>query len=323
MKTTFRPRLRFVLAVFFLALPFSVRAQFTCTTNNNEVTLTGATSYPPDGVLIIPSTFNGLPVVGIALVAFRSSPIVYASIPDSVRSIGSASFENCYSLTNLYFGNGVTNIAETVFDGSPLLTTVTVGPLNPAYSSFDGVLFDKARTTLVEFPEGGPANYVVPATVTNIGVYAFFLSYNLINIVFPKALANIESLAFNGCGALRGAYFQGTPPASGGATFSESPFATVYYLPGSTGWTTTYGNAPAVLWNPHFTNSSASFGASGHFGFNIAGSTNIPVVLQVSTNGAGPVWTTLSSFTITNGSVPFTDPQSTSFSKRFYRITGP
>jgi hypothetical protein len=322
MKTRFHFRRLFALAA--LLLPVTVQAQFTCTTNGSTVTLTSCTNYPADGVFNIPGTFHGLTVIGIGQVAFDDSPIVSATFPDSVTSIGSAAFENCYLLTNLALGNGVTNIAETVFDGSPILSTVTVGPLNPAYSSLGGVLFNKDRTTLVEFPGGGPSNYVVPATVTNIGTYAFFLSGNLTYITFPKGIAHFDPSAFRGCPQLRGAFFQGNSLVDDGATFSGDNSATVYYLPGATGWNTSFGAAPAVLWNPHFTNSSATFGGPGnHFGFNIAGSTNIPLVLQASSNLAAPVWTTLSSFTLTNGSVPFTDLQSTSFSKRFYRIVAP
>ena len=325
MMNKFRFRRLLSLVLLFLALPVSVRAQFYCTTNNGGVTLTGITNYPDDGVLNIPPNFNGLPVIGIGAVAFRSGPEVSVIIPDTVISIGTAAFENCYFLTNLYIGNGVTNIAETVFDGSPILTTVTVGSLNPSYSSLGGVLFDKNQTTLVEFPGGGPANYVVPATVTNIGTYAFFLSQNLLNITLPKGLANIENSAFRGCNQLLGAFFEGPPPTDNtGATFAGDGSVTVYYLPGVADWSSFYGSAPAVLWNPHFTNSSASFGGPGnHFGFNIAGSTNIPIVLQACSNLANPVWSTLSTFTLTNGSVPYTDLQSANFKSRFYRITGP
>ena len=87
---------------------------------------------------------------------------------------------------------------------------------------------------------------------------------------------------------------------------------------------TSLQEAPAVLWNPRFTNSSASFGGPGrHFGFNITGATNIPCVLEACTNLGNPAWATLQSFTLTNGLVAFTDAQATNYPRRFYRITSP
>ena len=40
------------------------------------------------------------------------------------------------------------------FDNCTSLTSINVDALNPAYSSVDGVLFDKAQTTLLQFPDG-------------------------------------------------------------------------------------------------------------------------------------------------------------------------
>ncbi len=46
----------------------------------------------------IPRTYSGRPVTEIAPGAFRHSPIVSISIPDTVISIGSGAFEDCQSL---------------------------------------------------------------------------------------------------------------------------------------------------------------------------------------------------------------------------------
>ena len=63
--------------LFLLALPVVVQAQFTYTTNNNTITITGYTG--PGGAVTIPSTINGLPVTSIGLGAFAgcSSLTVY------------------------------------------------------------------------------------------------------------------------------------------------------------------------------------------------------------------------------------------------------
>ena len=53
--------------------------------------------------------------------------------------------------------------------------------------------------------------------------------------------------------------------------------ATVYYLPGTTGWGSTFGGVPAVLWNPQA--NSFSF-TGGQFGFNLTGPTNAVIVVE-------------------------------------------
>ncbi len=58
--------------------------------------------------------------------------------------------------------------------------------------------------------------------------------------------------------------------------------ATVYYLPGTTGWGTTFDALPAVLWNPRVRPGDASFGVrTNQFGFNVTGTSNIVVVVVV------------------------------------------
>ena len=64
-----------LLLLLLLALPAVVQAQFTYTTTNGTITITGYTG--PGGWVTIPSTINGLPVTSIGDYAFAillSSP---------------------------------------------------------------------------------------------------------------------------------------------------------------------------------------------------------------------------------------------------------
>ena len=53
--------------------------------------------------------------------------------------------------------------------GCTSLTAITVDAANPAYSSVDGVLFDKSQTTLLQYPDGKAGAYTIPDSVTSIG----------------------------------------------------------------------------------------------------------------------------------------------------------
>jgi hypothetical protein len=68
----------------------------------------------------------------------------------------------------------------------------------------------------------------------------------------------------------------------------------------------------------------AGFGVrNNQFGFDITGTTNIPIVVEACTNLAQPVWVPLRSMTLTNGLVHFSDPTETNMAARFYRISAP
>ena len=107
--------------------------------------------------------------------------------------------------------------------------------------------------------------------------------------------------------------------------FSGDNNATVYYLPGTTGWGTTFGGRPTALWflpNPLILNNGPSFGVQTNgFGFIISWATNTSVVVEACTNLANPVWSPVSTNTLTDGSSYFSDPQWTNYPDRFYRVT--
>jgi len=102
--------------------------------------------------------------------------------------------------------------------------------------------------------------------------------------------------------------------------FSYDTEATVYYLPGTTGWGPIFDGLPTVLWNPQAKNLGVR---SNQFGFTITGSSNLVIVVEATTNLVNPVWVPVATNTLTGGSSSFSDPQSTNYLRRFYRFTGP
>jgi hypothetical protein len=88
-----------------------------------------------------------------------------------------------YSVSNGEI-TSVTSIGSYAFDSCTGLTAITVGPGNPAYSSEDGVLFDLAKSTLIQYPGGKGGSYTIPASVTTIGIYAFSYCSSLTSASF-------------------------------------------------------------------------------------------------------------------------------------------
>src|SRR5262249_14780152 len=119
------------------------------------------------------------------------------------------------------------NIGDGAFARCASLIAITVDAVNPAYTSVDGVLFNKGQTTLLQYPAGKVGSYVIPGSVANIGNFAisgctgltsialphhvndigygaFSGSTSLISLVIPDSVTNIQGFAFQSCANLKG-----------------------------------------------------------------------------------------------------------------------
>jgi hypothetical protein len=93
--------------------------------------------------------------------------------------------------------------------------------------------------------------------------------------------------------------------------FNSDNNATVYYLPGTTGW------------NPQVQTRDASFGVqTNQFGFNITGINSLVIVVEACADLAHPACSPVGTNTLTGDSSYFSDPQWTNYPTRFYRLCG-
>jgi hypothetical protein len=205
------------------------------------------------------------------------------------------------------------------------LSAITVDALNPAYASVDGVLFNKSQTTLIQCPGAKSGAYTIPDSVTSIGHGAFSFCGILTNVTIGNSVSSIGSSAFVSCGSLTKVYFQGNAPSIGNQyVFADDNNATVYYLPGTTGWGTTFGGLPTALRSlpyPVILNNSPSFGVGTNgFSFIISWATNVSVVVEACTNLANPLWQPVATNALSGGTARFSDPEWTNYPARFYRL---
>ena len=129
--------------------------------------------------------------------------LISINIPSLVTSIGATAFRQS-GLTSLTIPFSVTSIGFTAFCFTKNLTNINVDSNNPNYSSQDGVLFNKNKTILFQYPTwNSRLTYTVPSTVTTIESRSFgvlnFSENKLENIVLNNDLLTILDFAFVNC----------------------------------------------------------------------------------------------------------------------------
>ncbi|MDR3366581.1 MAG: leucine-rich repeat protein [Prevotellaceae bacterium] len=145
----------------------------------------------------------GQGVTSIGSEAFDGcSGLTSVSIPTSVTSIGGRAFYGCSGLTSVSIPTSVTSIGSGAFSDCSGLTAITVDAADTSYSSENGVLFNKNKTTLICCPAGKTGSYTIPPSVTSIGSYAFSGCSGLTAVNIPEGVTSIYERAFSGCSGL-------------------------------------------------------------------------------------------------------------------------
>lgn len=194
------------------------------------------------------------------------------SLPDSIKTVGERAFYLCKGFTGLKLSASLTKIEERSFAHMYGLKTEVVipeGVTEIGESAFSCSYMPSVR---------------LPSTLKKIEKQAFMYAYNLTKITLPDGLETIGDEAFSGChprnavvlpasiksigkkafdrdGAIYGnlneipvgAYFLGDAPQIVGTLNANCSFPsdwTLFYLPGTSGWTgDTYAGYKIALWD--------------------------------------------------------------------------
>ena len=144
-------------------------------------------------------------VTEIGDMAFAASSLTAITLPEGITVIGGYAFGECPALTSIALPKSLTSIsiAGGAFLGSYALSEINVAEGSKHFASEDGVLYNKDKTTLLQYPAGKTGDsFTVPDSVTAIGDYAFYGCSILTSVALPASLTNIGEYAFNGCTAL-------------------------------------------------------------------------------------------------------------------------
>ncbi len=184
----------------------------------------------------IPKTLGGLTVVQIGDLDTYAMPFAYknfktVTIPDTVKKIDNNAFEGS-QITSIALPKSLEKFLKGAFVNCSKLASISIDSSNANYTSYKGVLYNKAKTEVVFVPEG-ITSVTIPGTlktvpkahyksgsesdsvyrttfikqpsltsvtieegVTSIGAAAFADCPNLMTITVPKSVTSIGEQAF-------------------------------------------------------------------------------------------------------------------------------
>jgi len=273
-----------VLAIVLLAISgtsedSSVRAGslngFNYTVSGSGAIATGCTSNCPAS-LIIPSTLDGLPVVGIGEAAFAGKGLTSVEIPDSVTNINPSAFEG-NSLRSVKIGasvqqigaaafrqndlrsitipNSVVSIGAQSFQWNRSLTIVSIGT---SVQTIGERAFDQTSLSTLALPNsirtiGDRAFYGLALTsvrfgtgVERIGYQAFEVN-RLTSLVLPASIVYLDAFAF-GTNQLKSVKFLGDAPPDVSFVFDNNDeLYSISRVVSAAGWGAEWGGKRVVI----------------------------------------------------------------------------
>lgn len=184
----------------YLRIPFTMdnSIMFTSWSSHINIYLDGVLTTD----LVIPAEVEQIPEFAfMCCVGLKS-----VTIPDGVRRIEKGAFSDCVGLETVKISGSVTKIGDLAFAGCSSLQSVEM-----------------------------------QAGVQIIDSHAFMWCNALESVVIPSSVTRIGELAFFDCSHLNDVYFQGNAPEvsayDGGSVSSFGDAVTIYYIPGTVGWT--------------------------------------------------------------------------------------
>ena len=182
-------------------------------------------------------------------------------IPNSISSIEKSTFMKCEKLTSINIPNSVTAIKNNAFNGCTNLSVLKIP--NSVTLIGESAFYNCTNLTDVNIPNSIKTiefstfrgcyrlnSIYIPNSVSSIGSRAFFDCYRLMDVIIPGGVTSIKGDAFSGKNGYnpikKNFFFYGNAPSVTDASILSTEYtfgssfpsnATLYYIPGKSGWT--------------------------------------------------------------------------------------
>lgn len=139
----------------------------------------------------------------LAKYSLNYSSVTNVTIPTSVTTMEDDPFYYT-PIKELYLPQSLVNLSDrNPFNLLPNVTNILVDLRNPSYASFDGVIYTKDLSNLVDYPRGRTnIEYTLPKTVKNLS-FAAFNNPHLEIVKFEDCIEFIGYYTFHGCTNLK------------------------------------------------------------------------------------------------------------------------
>ena len=179
--------------------------------NLSSYTVTGIGTCT-DSKIVIPSTYNGLPVTHIGDAAFYNTYITSIRLGESIVSIGQMSFYNCYSLKNIYINENLSFVAPYGFYNAPISNVYYSGTVSDwCQISFGNYLSNPLNNAgALYFNNELATDLIIPNGVSSINELSFYKCTSIVSVTLPQSVKTIGASAFANCSNISNVYFNGT-----------------------------------------------------------------------------------------------------------------
>jgi len=144
-------------------------------------------------------------------------------LPNSLTFLGESAFSNCTNLSSVYIPNSLifeyyigvnkyTNDIGSAFASCTGINEYIISETNPYYSTIDGILFSKNKSTIIAYPLNKKnTSYTIPENVMRINKNCFYGSVNLSTIILPYTLTEVGESSMH-CSNLKTIYIKSQEP---------------------------------------------------------------------------------------------------------------
>ena len=140
---------------------------------------------------------HGLTNIGFSAFQFCTN-LTSINIPESVERIENYAFEHS-GLVDFTIPKSVSYIGDRILGSCNQLVNINVDTMNDFYCSIDGILYNKNKSKLIQYPSGkDSSDFTIPNNVEIVENYAFSNNKHLTHIYIPTSVRDVGNGSFSG-----------------------------------------------------------------------------------------------------------------------------